>query len=45
MREEGERIRKFMFNQRNFERFQNLCLFALVSYAGDEAKSTTGGTV
>jgi CRISPR-associated protein Cas8a1/Csx13 len=45
MREDGERIRKFMFNQRNFERFQNLCLFALVSYAGDEAKSATGGTV
>lgn len=45
MREEGERIRKFMFNQRNFERFQNLCLFALVSYASDEARSATGGTV
>lgn len=44
MREEGERIRKFIFNQRNFERFQSLCLFALVSYTGDEAKSATGGT-
>lgn len=43
MREEGERIRKFIFNQRNFERFQNLCLFALVSYASDEAKSAIGG--
>lgn len=37
MREHGERIRKFIFNQRNFDRFQNLCLFALVSYAGREA--------
>jgi len=45
MREHGERIRKFMFNQRNFERFQNLCLFALVSYAGDESKTATGGAV
>lgn len=36
LREDGERIRKFIFNQRNFERFQNLCLFALVSYAGKE---------
>jgi len=43
MREDGERIRKFIFNQRNFGRFQNLCLFALVSYASDEAKSATGG--
>lgn len=34
----GEEIRKFIFNQRNFDRFQNLCLFALVSYAGDENK-------
>ncbi|MGI8469721.1 MAG: type I-MYXAN CRISPR-associated Cas8a1/Cmx1 [Pyrinomonadaceae bacterium] len=36
MRKNGERIRKFIFNPRNFERFQNLCLFALVSYAGKE---------
>lgn len=28
------RVRQFIFNPRNFERFQNLCLFALVSYAG-----------
>ena len=32
MREDGDRVRKFIFNSRNFERFQNLCLFALVSY-------------
>jgi CRISPR-associated protein Cas8a1/Csx13 len=36
MRENHEQIRKFIFNQRNFERFQNLCLFALVSYGKDE---------
>jgi len=42
-REEGDRIRKFIFNPRNFDRFQNLCLFALVSYASEEAKTTTGG--
>lgn len=44
LREDGGRIRNFIFNQRNFERFQNLCLFALVSYASDEAKSSAGGT-
>ncbi len=43
LREKGESIRKFIFNSRNFERFQNLCLFALVSYASDEAKSAMGG--
>ena len=42
IRDEGELIRKFIFNDRNFDRFQNLCLFAVVSYAS-EAKSTTGG--
>ena len=36
MQEEGERIRLFIFNPRNVDRFQNLCLFALVSYAGKE---------
>lgn len=40
-------LRQFIFNPRNFERFQNLCLFALVSYARDEAATqqtaTTGG--
>lgn len=40
-------LRQFIFNPRNFERFQNLCLFALVSYSRDEATTqqtaTTGG--
>jgi CRISPR-associated protein Cas8a1/Csx13 len=43
MRTDANRIREFIFNPRNFDRFQNLCLFALVSYASDEAKSATGG--
>jgi CRISPR-associated protein Cas8a1/Csx13 len=42
-RNEATRIREFIFNQRNFERFQNLCLFALVSYASEEAKTAMGG--
>lgn len=39
-------LREFIFNPRNFERFQNLCLFALVSYSRDGAagqQSTSGG--
>ncbi|MCP9495686.1 MAG: type I-MYXAN CRISPR-associated Cas8a1/Cmx1 [Pyrinomonadaceae bacterium MAG19_C2-C3] len=43
MRDEATRIRDFIFNPRNFERFQNLCLFALVSYASDTAKSNSQG--
>lgn len=43
IREDAERIRAFIFNQRYFERFQNLLLFALVSYASDESKNKTGG--
>lgn len=39
IRENQSRIQKFIFNQRNFDRFQNLCLFALVSYASDESKN------
>ena len=31
--EQARRVREFIFSQRNFERFQNLCLFALVSYS------------
>lgn len=31
--EEMDRLRIFMFNPRNFDRFQNLLLFALVSYS------------
>jgi CRISPR-associated protein Cas8a1/Csx13 len=27
-------VRAFLFDARNFDRFQNLCLFALLSYAG-----------
>lgn len=43
MRTDANRIREFIFNPRNFDRFQNLCLFALVSYASEEAKTATGG--
>lgn len=42
LRDEAQRIRQFIFNPRNFDRFQNLCLFALVSYAGEKTKTTTG---
>jgi len=35
--EEMERLRIFMFNPRNFDRFQNLLLFALVSYSSEKA--------
>jgi CRISPR-associated protein Cas8a1/Csx13 len=42
MQKEGERIRLFIFTPRNFDRFQNLCLFALVSYASDDNKNTKG---
>ena len=43
VRSEATRIRTFIFNPRNFERFQNLCLFALVSYGSEVAKTATGG--
>ena len=43
IRDDAERIRLLIFNRRYFERFQNLLLFALVSYAGDESKSQTKG--
>jgi hypothetical protein len=43
IRHEGQRIRKFIFNRRNFDRFQNLCLFALVSYTSEEVKAIPGG--
>jgi CRISPR-associated protein Cas8a1/Csx13 len=43
LRQDGDRVRKFVFNPRNFERFQNLCLFALVSYASDDQKAIAGG--
>ena len=38
LRDDATQIHKFIFNPRNFERFQNLCLFALVSYAAEGAK-------
>lgn len=42
-----KQLREFIFNARHFERFQNLCLFALVSYSRDETikqqTATTGG--
>ncbi|MBL8207240.1 MAG: type I-MYXAN CRISPR-associated Cas8a1/Cmx1 [Blastocatellia bacterium] len=41
MQAESERIRKFIFNPRNFDQFQNLCLFALVSYASEPKSSQT----
>lgn len=43
VRRNADRIRKFIFSPRNFERFQNLCLFALVSYAGEDAKANLEG--
>jgi CRISPR-associated protein Cas8a1/Csx13 len=45
LKNDSERIRKFIFKRAtfdHFQRFQNLCLFALVSYASN-AKSTAGG--
>lgn len=42
LRDEAQRIRQFIFNPRNFDRFQNLCLFALVSYASEKTRTTTG---
>jgi len=42
LRNEALRIREFIFNPRNFDRFQNLCLFALVSYASEETRTSTG---
>jgi hypothetical protein len=41
MQSHGDAIRKFIFNPRNFDRFQNLCLFSLVSYSSSE-KSNKG---
>ncbi|MGI9069348.1 MAG: type I-MYXAN CRISPR-associated Cas8a1/Cmx1 [Pyrinomonadaceae bacterium] len=40
--DEARRVREFIFNPRNFERFQNLCLFSLVSYAGKYADTDEG---
>lgn len=43
LRDNSTRLRRFMFNQRNFDRFHNLCLFALVSYSSNENGSVNGG--
>jgi len=40
LREQSARVRQFIFNHRNFDRFQNLCLFALVSYEGRDTANT-----
>jgi len=40
MREDAELIRAFIFNRRNFDRLQNLLLFALVSYESDKNKQS-----
>jgi hypothetical protein len=36
LRKDEERVRAFIFNPRNFDRFQNLCLFALLTYDKDK---------
>jgi len=41
MREDAELIRAFIFNRRNFDRLQNLFLFALVSYESDKNNKQT----
>ncbi len=38
---DANKIRGFIFEPRNFERFQNLCLFALVSYEKRSKKTTS----
>ncbi len=38
IQEDAELIREFIFNRRNFDRLQNLLLFALVSYESDKTK-------
>jgi CRISPR-associated protein Cas8a1/Csx13 len=37
--ESARTIRSLIFDQRQFDRFQNLCLFALLSYSGEAMKS------
>ncbi|MGA9380343.1 MAG: hypothetical protein WBV73_16385, partial [Phormidium sp.] len=41
MREDAELIRAFIFNRRNFDRLQNLLLFALVSYESEKTNTET----
>jgi len=40
----GERLRRFLFEPRNVERLQNLLLFALVSYAKSEKPALSAST-
>ncbi|KGF72641.1 CRISPR-associated protein [Neosynechococcus sphagnicola sy1] len=40
IREDADRIRAFIFSPRYFDRFQNLLLFALLSYVGDNGSNT-----
>ena len=40
MRDNAGSLQKFIFNPRNFDRFKNLCLFALVSYTSEELTPT-----
>lgn len=42
IREDAELIRDFIFNRRNFDRLQNLLLFALVSYESDKKSNNNG---
>lgn len=39
IRDDAEKIRVFIFNPRYFDRFQNLLLFALLSYASEESNN------
>ena len=41
VQEDAELIRDFIFNRRNFDRLQNLLLFALVSYESDKNNKET----
>lgn len=41
LRDEQERVRTFIFDGHNFDRFQNLCLFALLTY--DKKQFATEG--
>jgi CRISPR-associated protein Cas8a1/Csx13 len=45
IRDDAARLRTFIFNPRNTDRFQNLLLFALVSYSGDDSKQSSEGGV
>jgi len=38
LKHENERVRRFIFDRHNFDRFQNLCLFALLTYDEEDFK-------